>query len=400
MNPEYSTVAGIDVHKKWLYVVVGPQQRRFGSTVGELDALRAWLTQERVRTVVMESTAQYWRPVWMALLGSFELFLAQAQSNRARPGRKTDFLDAERLVRRLEAKELVLSFVPAAEQQEWRMLTRQRTDYAQQRTRVRNHIEALLEQSRINISGYVTDLLGVSGRRMLEALASGERNPEVLAALADSRLRASKEELVRALSGEMTRNQQLLLRQHLDQIAQIDRHAAELSAALAESLQQHRDAIEHLCEIPGIAVSAAEQIVAETGPCAATFPSPRHLASWIGLCPGRHESAGISRADTSPKGNRPLRRVLTQVAWAAVRTKNSFFQTLFRRLVPRLGTQKALWAVAHRLAHVIWIVLHRKQRYRELGPLATSSASLQIRIRRMIRQLRGFGYAVTPTTTA
>jgi transposase len=394
MNLTYGKIAGIDVHKKWLYVVTGEQRRRVGSTVSELNELCCWLKDEKVKTVVMESTAQYWRPVWIALIGEFELYLAQAQSNRARQGRKTDFLDAERLVRRLEANELVLSFVPDTEQQEWRMLTRKRVECANHMTRVRNHIETLLEQSRIKISGNLTDLLGVSGRRMLAALAAGESDPERLASLADFRLRASKEELTAALTGHMTLCGRLLLKQNLEQIELLDRHMEELSQALADCLKQHWDAIERLCEIPGIGINAAEQIIAELGPAAATFPSPRHVASWIGVCPGRQESAGVSRADTSPKGNRPLRRVLTQVAWAAVRTKGSFFQALFRKLTPRLGTQKALWAVAHRLSHVLWIVLHRKEHYRELGPIALNPRSMQSRLRKMIRQLTSLGYAV------
>jgi transposase len=401
MNTEYGKIGGIDVHKKWLFVVAGEERQRFGSTVGELEALREWLRREDIQSVVMESTVQYWRPVWAALTGYFQLFLAQAQSNRARPGRKMDFADATRLIRRLEAGELILSFVPEARQQEWRMLTRTRVEYTRQHNRVRNQMEILLEASRIKISGFLSDLLGLSGRRILKALAAGESDALRLAALADARVQASQQELAAALSGQMTSLQRLLLNQQLNTLELLERQIDELSQTLAQCLEEHGEAVRRLCEIPGIGLCAAEQIIAELGATAATFPTPCQLASWVGVCPGRQESAGVSRSNASPRGNRPLRRLLAQGAWGAVRTKDSFFQVLFRRLVPRLGIQKAIWALAHRLLHVIWIVLHRRADYHELGPAALQPESQQRRIRKMVRELSSFGYQIlAPTQTA
>ena len=398
---EYGKIAGLDVHKKWLFVVAGEERQRFGSTVGELEAMREWLQREEVQTVVMESTAQYWRPVWAALSGYFQLFLAQAQSNRARPGRKMDFADATRLIRRLAAGELILSFVPEARQQEWRMLTRTRVEYTRQLNRVRNQMEILLETSRIKISGCLSDLLGLSGRRMLRALAAGESDPLRLAKLADARVQASQQELAAALSGQMTSLQRIVLNQQLNTIALLEEQIEELSRALVQCLEEHQEAVRRLCGVPGIGLSAAEQIIAELGVTAATFPTPEQLASWVGACPGRQESAGVSRSNASPRGNRPLRRLLAQSAWAAVRTKDSFFQVMFRRLVPRLGIQKAIWAVAHRLLRVIWIVLHRQAEYRELGPAALQPQSQQRRIRKMVRELSSLGYHIlAPNQTA
>jgi transposase len=209
--------------------------------------------------------------------------------------------------------------------------------------------------------------------------------------------RASREELAAALTGSRTPLQCLLLRQQLRSVELLESHLEELSAALQVCLKEHRESVHRLCEIPGIGLCAAEQIVAELGPTAATFPSAPQAASWVGLCPGRQESAGVSRSHASPKGNRPLRRVLTQAAWAAVRTKGSFFQITFKRLVPRLGVQKAIWAVAHRLLRIVWIVLHRRTPYREIGPAALHPQALQRRIRKMIRELGQLGYQVTPT---
>ena len=395
MSTEYGRIAGIDVHKKWLYEVVEGERLRTGTTPVELRVLRTWLSERAVDSVVMESTAQYWRPVWMALQGSCRLFLAQAQSNRARSGRKTDFRDAERLIRRLAAGELVLSFVPEPEQQERRMLTRARVEYTREINHIRNQMETLLETSGINISGYLSDLLGLSGRRMLDALAAGEADAQRLAALADARVRTSREELEAALEGRLAASQRLLLKQQLSRVRLLEQYMEELSAALQQLMQKHGEAITRLCGIPGLAVCAAEQVIAEIGPEAAAFASERKLASWVGACPGREESAGRSHSDATPHGNRPMRRILAQAAWAAVRTKNSFFQILFKRLVPRLGPQKAIWAVAHRLLRIIWIVLHRKGDYREMGPLAFQPASQQRRIRNMIRELASYGYQVT-----
>jgi len=394
MSTEYGKVAGIDVHKKWLYVVVDGQRRRTGTTPTELRDVRAWFSELAVQSVVMESTAQYWRPVWAALEGHFGLFLAQAQSNRARSGRKTDFADAERLIRRLIAGELVLSFVPEPRQQEWRMLTRARVEYTREINHIRNQIEALLEASGIKISGYLSDLLGVSGRRMLEALAGGETDRVRLSALADARVRASCEELQAALDGHMTVCQRVLLNQQLSRVKLLEQYIDALSGMLQQCLESHRDAVARLCQIPGIAVCAAEQIIAEIGPEAKAFSSDRKLASWVGICPGREESAGKSRSNACPHGNRPMRRILAQAAWAAVRTKDSFFQHLFKRLVPRLGVQKAVWAVAHRMLRIVWIVLHRGVYYKELGPLALQPASQQRRIRHMIRELASYGFQI------
>jgi len=403
MSSVYGTIAGIDVHKKWLYIVVGGEEkRRFrrhrcGSTTVELEELGAWLAAEQVRTVVMESTAQYWRPVWLALEGRFELLLAQAQSNAARRGRKSDYADAERLVRRLHAEELVLSFVPDAEQREWRLLARTRVEYARDVVRSQNRIESLLEEARIKISGWISNLLGVSGRRMLEALAAGESDPRKLAALGDGRLRATPEQLAAALNGSMSEMQRLLLRQRLDEIALLERNIEALDQAIARSLTPHREAIERLCAIPGIGVTAAEQIIAELGPEAATFPTAGHAASWVGVCPGRQESAGVSQSDRSPKGNRPMRRIITQCAWAAVRTKGCFFAGLFRRLVPRLGIQKAVWAVAHRLLRIVWMALHNKLDYQEFGPAARDPQAVAKRLEKMVREIKKLGFRVEIT---
>lgn len=398
----HQIIAGIDIHKRRITVVASgcgereerQQKAEFGSGAQERERLRVWLRAQGVTLVVMESTAQYWRPVWMALEGEFELQLAQARSNCGVKGRKTDFGDTQRLVRRWWAGELILSFVPEAEQRAWRMVSRSRQQLVEDRGRLQNQLEALLEEMQIKLSSVVSDLLGSSGRRILEAMAAGESDAEQLAALADYRLRTRRQDLADALRGRVTELHRRMLERHLERLRLLDRQIEDIAQDLSRCLEQHKQTVQRLAEVPGMGVEAAQQILAEAGVQAQPFASPAQFASWIGVCPGRQESAGESHSNRSPKGNRPLRRVLTQVAWAAARTKNSFFQGLFQRLAPKLGAQKAIWAVAHRLARVIWVILHRQVPYEERGLRALDSAAIERRKNQLVKRLRTMGYAV------
>jgi transposase len=398
-----SRVAGIDVHKSLLVVVVGRadlperqwKRRQFGATTAELRGLAEWLQSHGVREVVMESTAQYWKPVWMALEGSFRLHLAQALSAKGPRGRKWDYRDATRLVKRLLSDDLALSFVPDAEQRRWRLLTRTRYQITRDRVRLRNQMEGLLEEGQIKLSSVVSDLFGASGRRILAALANGESDPARLAALGDEHLRVTEPDLQAALCGQLHATHRTLLQLALERLELMEQQLATVDAAIAQALAAHQEVVERLCQVPGIGVQAAQQILAEVGPQAAAFPSAPQLASWVGVCPGRQESAGESTSNRSAKGNRPLRRVLNQVAWAAVKCKDSFLQLLFRRWVPRLGVKKAIWAVAHRVLRLVWKVLHEGVRYQERGPRPLTPQALRRRRARLLRELRQLGYAVT-----
>jgi len=398
------SIAGIDVHKRVLMVAVGLvagggqaesirfERRRFGATTSELLHLAAWLQQEGVQEVVMESTAQYWKPVWLALEGRFRLSLAQAWSNRAPRGKKADFKDAERLVRRHLAGELTLSFVPEAEQRRMRSLTRRRTQLTRDRVRIHNQVESLLEETRIKLSSMVTDLFGASGLRILTALGEGEADPVKLAQLADARVQRSAEELADALTGAVSEIHRKLLKQHLAMLKLVDAQLEELTLLAAAAMHAHGDAITRLAAIPGIRVLSAQQIVAEAGPRASAFASAAQFSSWIGVCPGRNESAGENHSSRCAKGNMYLRRALCQAAQAAVRTKDSFFQRKFQRLLVRLGYTKAIWAMARHLSVVIWKILHENQQYVEYG-LATAPKALQRRLQRVKRELRTLGYS-------
>jgi transposase len=326
------------------------------------------------------------------LEGYLGLTLAQAWSNRAPRGKKTDFKDAERLVRRYVAGELTLSFVPDAEQRRMRSLTRRRTQLTRDRVRIQNQVESLLEETRIKLSSVVTDLFGASGRRILLALAEGQDDPARLAALADARVQRSAEELADALTGAVSDTHRKLLQQHLTMLQLVDAQLEELSLMAARALHAYGDAITRLAAIPGIRVLAAQQIVAEAGPRASAFGSAAQFSSWIGVCPGRNESAGENHSSRCAKGNRYLRGVLCQAAQAAVRTQNSFFQQTFRRLVSRLGYTKAIWAIARHLSVVIWKILHEGVSYVEHG-LATTPQAAKRRLQRVKQELRALGYS-------
>lgn len=394
-------VAGIDVHKKMLMVAVAEtgtldpefECRRFGTMASELKHLAAWLRERAVVEVVMESTAQYWKPVWLALEPHFHLHLAQARSNRAPRGRKTDFRDGQRLVRRFGSGDLSLSFVPEAEQRTMRTLTRRRVQLLRDRIRLQSQLECLLEETRIKLSSVISDLLGATGRRILCALAEGESDPKQLAALADDRLKCTRAQLRDAVTGSVEPVHRELLGMYLDQLAFLDRQIDRVSVLAAETMRPYQDAITGLCQVPGIRVIAAQQILAEVGPTAATFPDARQFSSWVGVCPGRQESASENESGRCPKGNRYLRRVLYQAAQAAVKTNHSSFQALFERLRPRLGYRKAIWAVARHLSIVIWKILHEGVAYQERGQPTTPQA-LQRRAQRLLQQLRKLGYDV------
>jgi transposase len=412
-------IAGIDVHKRMLAVVVADvevageyefESRRWGTSPGQLRALAAWLFEQQVQEVVMESTAQYWRPVWEALERywkpicqeregarpmSGKLHLAQAQSNRGPRGRKNDFADGERLVKRLVAGELILSLVPDAEQRLWRTVTRTKGQLVRTRVQLQNRLEALLEQAHLKLSSLVSDLLGVSARRMLQAMADGESDPAAVASLATASLRATPEQLSDALSAcrELHPCYRDLVKMALEELQLLEEHMAQLDQKMATLLSPHQDQVERLAEVPGLGVESAHQIIAEVGASAATFPSAGALSSWVGICPGEEETAGVNHSHRSPKGNRQMRRLLNQAAYAAAKYKGSVFEILYRRYVPRMGHNQTIAVIGHRLCRLIWKILHQGARYQERGP-EVQERTKRRRMARMIRELRRLGYRV------
>lgn len=415
-------IAGIDVHKKMVAVaiadveVVGTwrfERRQIGTSPSQLRALAEWLVEREVDEVVMESTAQYWRPVWETLERVWQprmrerrsgpragaLHLAQAQSNEGPRGRKRDFPDAERLVKRLVAQELTLSFVPDVTQRLWRTVARRKYQSTCNRVQLQNRLECVLEEMHIKLSSLVADLLGPSARRMLRAIAKGETDPGAVVALASRRLHATPDQLRDALGActDLHPVYRRLLALTLDELEVIERHIHQLDEELAQLLRGHQDAVERLAAVPGLGVDSAQQIITEVGPTAATFATAKRLASWVGACPGHDESAGINHSHRAPNGNRQMRRLLNQAAHAAVKAKGSIFALVYRRLVVRLGHAQAIGAIAHRLCRLVWKILHDGVTYEERGPAVTRHRA-QRRAAKMIRELRSLGYCVQQAT--
>jgi transposase len=412
-------IAGIDVHKKMLAVVVSDvgaegivvqERRKFLSTPQQLGCLAEWLVEWEVDEVVMESTAQYWQPVWGALEETWQpsrqghpgrgthagkIHLAQAQSNRGRRGRKDDFPDAERLIRRLVAGELILSFVPDPPQRLWRVVTRRRNQLGRSKVQLQNQLESLLEQAHIKLSSIVSDLLGVSERRMLQAIAEGERDPAVLAAMADRNLKATPEQLQDALSACRTLDPTFreLIRMTLEHLQLLEKQIEDLEKKASELMREDQDAVERLAKVPGMGVSSALQIIAEVGPHAASFPTPADLCSWVGVIPGQQVSAEKNQSSHSPKGNRPMRRILNEVAHAAVKTKGSIFEVKFARFVRIMKYEPAVWSVAHFMCELVWKILHGGVTYEERGPGVNAKAQ-QKRTQKMIRRLKKLGFRI------
>lgn len=414
-------IAGIDVHKKMIAVAIADvevadtwqfDRRQLGTTPNQLRALAEWLVECEVDEVVMESTAQYWRPVWEALEREWQprrrqagppsagaLHLAQAQSNTGSRGRKRDFPDAERLVKRLVAQELTLSFVPDVTQRLWRTVARRKNQSTGTRVQLQNRLECLLEEMHIKLSSLVSDLIGPSGRRMLRAIARGATDPDAVVALGSRRLHATPDQLRDALGAciDLHPVYRRLLALTLDELEVIERQIQALDTELAALVRDHQDAVERLAAVPGLGVDSAQQIITEVGPTAATFPTAKRLASWVGVCPGHDESAGINHSHRAPKGNRQMRRLLNQAANAAVKAKGSLFQLVYQRLVVRLGHAQAIGAIAHRLCRLIWKILHDGVVYDERGPAVTKHRA-QRRAAKMIRELRALGYRVDPVS--
>lgn len=398
----YRRIAGIDVHKKMLAVVVrverGEQveyvKRKFGATRAEILHLEAWLRAQGVSEVVMESTAQYWRPVWYGLEPHFKLHLTHPLKTRAPRGRKSDFRDAQRLADRWSSGDLQDSFIPGAEQRSWRWLTRTRVQLRKKLCIIHSHVEGLLEQGGIKLSSVASDMFGVSGWAILEHIAKGVTDVDVLVKLARGVLRKKDSALKEALAGRLEPIYQLLLRQHMEQVRLLRRQIEELNKAIAEAMKYHISALLRLSKMPGVDLYSGQELLAEIGPKAAVFPSAEQFASWVGVCPGSQESAGVNYSRRSAKGNRYLRRLLCQVAWAAIHTKQSFFAGLFARLKPRVEGKGAAWAVAHRIAKVIWLVLHEEVEYKEKGPALPNERTLVRKLRRMVKEFGQLGLDV------
>ncbi|HZS86068.1 MAG TPA: IS110 family transposase [Chloroflexota bacterium] len=400
MEVVHERCCGVDVHKKTVVACVitpaGQQTRSFGTTTRELRTLADWLEAEGVTHVAMESTGVFWRPVSNVLDGrGLTLLVVNAQHIKAIPGRKTDVKDAAWIADLLRHGLLRGSRIPDRAQREQQELVRYRTRLLQERAQVVQRIQKVLEGANIKLSAVLADVVGVSGRAMLEALVAGTADAEALAALARGRLRAKHAALTEALEGSVGPAQRVLLDSHLHQLDFLDGEIARLSEEIAERFRPFEAALVRLDTIPGIGQRAAERILAEIGADVSDFPTAGHLASWAGLCPGNHQSAGKRLSGRTRHGNTWLKAALVEAAWGAVHTRDCYLAALYHRLAARRGAKRAIVAVAHALLVIVYHLLRDSTAYRELGGNYFDERDREATARRSVRRLERLGFKVT-----
>lgn len=399
MNVVYERCAGLDVHKKTVVACVltpdGQETRTFGTMSADLLVLSDWLLACGCTHVAMESTGDYWKPVFNMLESTFEVLLVNAQHVKAVPGRKTDVKDAAWLAELLQHGLLRASFIPPVAQRELRDLTRYRSTFIRERVTLVNRVQKLLEDANIKLASVATDIMGVSGRAMLAALLAGHTDPEALADLAKGRLRNKREHLVKAMEGRVKPHHRFVLTELLCQIDSLDETIARFDERIQAIDAPFEAAVALLDTIPGVARHAAEMIVAEIGADMSHFPSADHLASWAGVAPGNHESAGKRASGKTRKGNRFLRTILVQAAHAAARTKGTYLSAQYRRLATRRGKKRAVLAVAHSILVMAYYMIQRQEPYREAGADYFDQLQPEDTVRRLVTRLERLGYHVT-----
>jgi transposase len=396
--------AAIDVHKEQVTACVrvpGPDGKRaqevreFKTTVGGLLVLHDWLKAHGVTQVAMEATGVYWKPVWAILEDDFECLLVNARHVKNLPGRKTDVKDAEWLCQLLEAGLLRASFVPPKPIRRLRNFTRYRTAQVKERQREANRLHKALEDTGIKLDCVVTDILGKSGRAMLDALCEGTTDPEILAELAKGRLRVKIPALREALEGRFDADHALLIGAILAHLDFLDEQIERLSDAIEEQLRPFQAHVELLRSLTGIETRSAQNILAEIGTDMSVFPTAGHLASWAGRCPGNDQSAGKRRSGKTRKGSKWLDDALKNAAMSAIRTNDSYLQAQYQRLRPRIGHGRALGAVKHSIICAIWHMLSTGELYSDLGGDYFRKRDPERQTRRLVAQLERLGHQVT-----
>ena len=409
MDILFPRCAGIDVHKRtvvacrivltddgeWLR-----ETRTYGTTTDDLLRLSDWLAAGDCTHVGLESTGEFWQPVFNLLEGSFAVWLLNAQRVRAVPGRKTDVRDAEWIAELLRHGLVEPSFIPPRHQRELRELARQRTNFVRGRATLVNRVQKVLESTNLKLTAVVSNVAGVSGRAILAALLAGEDDVTVLADLAKGKLRKKRDQLERALSGRLQPHHRFLLTELLAQIDGLDETIARFDAEIARlcAVNEEEDVVELLDTIPGIGRAMAELLVAEIGVDMTKFPTPAHLAAWAGVAPGSNESAGRQRSGRTRKGNAWLKAALVQAAHGAARMKGTALAAKYQRVAARRGAKRAIMAVAHRLLIIAYHVIARREPYHELGADYLERRRAPETVDRLVQRLRQLGVDVTVTT--
>jgi transposase len=406
----YQRVCGVDVHKKTIAACVRcmlgdgkvrEEVRSFGTMTRDILALADWLAQEGVTHVAMESTGSYWKPIYNLLEDRFEVLLVNASHIKQVPGRKTDVKDCQWIAKLLAAGLLRASFVPPKGLRELRDLTRHRTKLTQERAAVINRLQTILEDANIKLGSVATDVMGVSGRAMINAIIDGETDPHKLAELAQRRLREKIPDLRVALEGRVTEHHRFLLKLLLREVDFFAAAIQEVSARIEQiSDPFFREAVELLSTTNGIQQRIAENVLAEIGTNMGQFPSDKHLSSWAGMCPGNNESAGKRKSGKTAKANPWLAGALGEAAWAASHTKKTYLSALFRRIAARRGKKRAVVAVGHAILVAIYHMLKRRIPYADLGAEHLDRINPQRVTRYYLKKLEGLGVKVTVETAA
>jgi transposase len=404
MEVVYERCCGLDIHKQTVVACIvvpgttGKQPRKeirtFRTMTADVLELADWLATQGVTHIALESTGVYWKPIWNVLEGSFTLLLVNARHIKQVPGRKTDVRDCEWIADLLRHGLLRASFVPDRPQRELRELTRYRTSLIRERAAERNRIQKTLEGAGIKLGDVASDVLGLSGRRILEALVGGTSDAASLADLAVGSLRSKLPQLERALTGQVGSHQRFLLAQQLAHLDALDELIDRLSQEVADRLGPFQQLVDRLDAVSGIGQRTAEILLAEIGTNVDRFPSAGHLASWTGICPGNHESAGKRKSGRTGKGNVWLRAGLIEAAHAAARTKSTYLASQYQHLAARRGHKKAITAVAHSILRIVWHLLAHDCPYVDLGSRYLEDRDRQHIQRRLIRRLEAFGYTV------
>lgn len=406
MKRIYDRVCGLDVHRDSVTACVrvagesGETQQTVltvGTKTGELLALRDWLKQGGVRQVAMEATGEYWKPVYYLLESEFEVILANPGHIKNVPGRKTDIKDAEWIAQLLECGLLRASFVPPPEIRDLRDLTRYRKTLVEQRTQEVLRLHGVLQRAGIKLSSVASNVMGVSGRAMIESLIAGERDPQAIADLAKGQLRGKLGPLQRALEGYFREHHALLLRQILAHIDFLEGQIAQLSQEIERQLEPFQRPIERLKTIPGWQQRTVQVVIAEIGVDMERFPTEGNLCNWAGVCPGNNQSAGKRKPQRVGKRGHWLKSALNEAAWAAVRKGDSYLSAQFHHLAKRIGKPKAIMAVMHSMLGIAYHLLREEVTYNDLGPnffVVRNSKAVELRC---VRQLKSLGYDVTLT---
>lgn len=398
----HHSVGGLDVHKKMVMacrrrlvdeVHVELEIKRFKTTTAGLRELANWLSEWGVTHVAMESTGIYWVPIWNILQGQFKLLLVNAHELKKVPGRKDDVLDAEWIAQCLQCGLLRASFVPSLQIRQWRHLTRQRAKLTDHHTAVVNRMHGVLHQANVKLSDVASNIVGVSCRKIITAISNGVSDPQTLAGLG-SRLKARPQELMESLDGRVVDHDRWLLNRLMRQLETLEREIRIYDERIRVHMKEYEHQIELLDTITGVGRRLAENLLAEIGPNMEQFPTDDHLVSWAGLCPGRNESAGKKRSSRTTNGNKWLRRLLVEAAWAAVRSNNTYLAALYKRLAPRRGKNRAIIAVARTILQSAWHILSKDIEYKELGGNYFDKTNHDKTRNYLVKRLHRLGYRV------